>query len=149
MLQGERRPSRVRPDYARPVEGRPQPPAWLSDEEREAFEDLVDEVDALGVLSATDTGVLTLAAQRTVEVRLLSRVIAREGHTFETTNTAGDISIRPRPEVAQRNVAMRHLHSLLSTLGLSPSDRGRVSGGKREDTSNPYASLRGGGSGGA
>lgn len=142
VLKGERRPSRLAPDHAPRVKGAPEPPPWLSDDELEEFAAYVRKLDQLGVLSATDDGVIAMAAIRRVELRLLSEQIATKGHTLDETDQRGNPITRANPAVGQRNQAMRSLQSLEASMGLTPSDRGRVSSSKREDDDNPYATLK-------
>lgn len=142
VLKGESRPSRLRPDHAPRVQGAPEPPDWLAAEEREEFEAYVQKLDQLGVLSATDDGVIAMAAMRRVEIRELSKDIAENGHTIPGTDKNGNPIVRANPAVGQRNAAMKHLQSLEAAMGLTPSDRGRVSSSKAQDADNPYANLK-------
>lgn len=142
VLRGESRPSRVRPDHAPRVPGAPEPPDWLGDAEREEFEAYVQKLDQLGVLSATDDGVIAMAAMRRVEIRELSEDIATNGHTIPGIDKNGNPIVRANPAVGQRNAAMKHLQSLEAAMGLTPSDRGRVSSSKAQDADNPYANLK-------
>lgn len=142
VIRGETRPSRLNPDHARPVEGRPNPPDWLSEEERAEFARYVERLEALGVLSATDDGIIALAALRWVEVRRLSEKIAREGYSYESIDRSGKRLLKRNPAVAMRSDAMKHLHALESSMGLTPSDRGRVSVSRSPASGNPFADLR-------
>lgn len=142
VLKGESRPSRLRPDHAPRVQGAPEPPDWLAAEEREEFEAYVEKLDKLGVLSATDDGVIAMAAMRRVEIKTLSADIAAQGHTFEGIDKNGNPIVRANPAVGQRNAAMKHLQSLEASMGLTPSDRGRVSSTKAQKEENPFADLK-------
>lgn len=142
VLKGESRPSRLRPDHAPRVQGAPEPPDWLAAEEREEFEAYVEKLDKLGVLSATDDGVIAMAAMRRVEIKTLSADIAAHGHTIEGIDKNGNPIVRANPAVGQRNAAMKHLQSLEASMGLTPSDRGRVSSTKAQKEENPFADLK-------
>lgn len=144
LLKGETRPSRVRPDRAKAPPGRPQAPEWLGEDEREAFEEIVDRLELVGIASEADDHIITLAAMRVVEVRTLSEAIASDGHSYTTINRDGQELVKKNPDVGSRDTAMKQLQSLLSSLGLSPSDRGRVSSSKAQKEDNPYARLRNG-----
>lgn len=142
VLKGESRPSRLRPDHAPRVEGAPEPPDWLGEDERREFEAYVTKLDQLGVLSSTDDGVISMAAMRRVEIRDLSKEITEKGHVLEETDKNDNPITRANPAVGQRNAAMKHLQSLEASMGLTPSDRGRVSSGKAKEPDNPYSKLR-------
>lgn len=138
VLKNETRPSRLRPDHAPCVQGEPQPPDWLGAKERAEFADYVRKLDELGVLSATDDGVITMAALRRVEIQDLTESIEQDGYSFVT-----DTGQRKRnPDVGTRSEAMKHLQSLEASMGLTPSDRGRVSSSKAKKDDNPYANLK-------
>ena len=126
VLKGTFRSDRANPDQPEASAERPTPPDWITAAAAAIFETLVDRLEEVGVPSATHTEMLALAAVRLAEVQTHSRVIARKGSTYKTTNTRGDVAYKTRPEVALRNEAMRHAHALLAEFGLSPASAGKV-----------------------
>lgn len=138
VVKGETRPSRLRPDHAPPVKGAPQPPDWLNREAREEFDRYVEKLGQLGVLSATDDGVIAMAAMRRVEIKELTERIEEQGYSYVSDGGL----VKRNPDVAMRSEAMKHLQSLEASMGLTPSDRGRVSSTKSKKEDNPFANLK-------
>ncbi len=85
------------------------------------FETTCDAMVQQGTLAAEWADVIAAFATARDEEITASEAIALHGETF----IAGDI-LRPRPEVAQRNVANRLANRLRSELGLGPLSAGRV-----------------------
>jgi P27 family predicted phage terminase small subunit len=83
---------------------------------------------------------VALAAMRLSEVKQCSKVIAKQGPTYETTSTQGALVVKARPEVAQRSEAARHAQSLLAEFGLSPASATKVSVPKK-NPANPFAKM--------
>ena len=144
IIAGTSQKCRTNPNEPDAPSGSPDAPLWLSDRATEIFASLCALIDGMGYLSTADQAVIAMAASRLEEVEIATARIEDGGRTYETTNAQGDAMIRSHPMVAQRNEAMRHAHSLLSELGLTPAARSKVSaGGKVED--NPFRSLMNGG----
>lgn len=142
IVSGTDQPCRMNPDAPEPTKGQPIAPAWLSERATEIFVQIAGIVDGLGIGSPDFAPMLALLASRIEEVEICTVMIEDFGRTYETMNATGGTMIRSRPEVAQRNEAMRHAQSLLAEFGLSPAAIGKVSaGGKRE--TNPFAALGG------
>lgn len=78
-----------------------------------------------------------------VQLEALERAL-EGGTTYETsTDRSGAPLVRARPEAAQRDEAMRHLHALLVELGLTPAAAHRMLRGKNRDAEeeNPFAEF--------
>ena len=123
-----------------PSSDKPRPPHWLNDRAKVVFDELVLILDEMQLASASQVDMLTLLAQRMEEVERFSVYLDDVGTSYETTSKTGDTMWRAYPEVAQKNEAMRHAHSLLAEFGLSPSSVGAVS--VLKDTGdNPWEEL--------
>lgn len=143
VLNGTARPDREN-HAPEPSEERPDPPAYLTDEEARIFDLFVGQLEELGIASATHTATIALAAQRQAQVVELGKVIDDEGAVYRTLSTTGAPVIKSNPAVAMRSQAMRHLHALLAELGLTPSSLSRVGKrGKKTATNNPFTELLG------
>lgn len=140
VVSGTARPDRMNADAPVAPKGLPTAPDWLTDRQVELFNQLACDVDDLGVGSKVNSWMLTQLAIRYEEIIDLSIMIEDYGRTYETTNGQGGRMIRSRPEVGQRNEAMRHAQSLLSEFGLSPAALSKVSTGGKSDA-NPFEAL--------
>ncbi|MES2030856.1 MAG: phage terminase small subunit P27 family [Pseudomonadota bacterium] len=139
MVAGTAQPCRT--NDAAPVapERLPVAPGWLTVRGAEIFDQLVALLDEMGIASCADTQVVTLCASRIEEVEITTALIEDNGRTYETVSDTGSM-FRSRPEVAQRNEAMRHTQSLLSELGLTPAARSKVSVNAKPE-GNPFKNL--------
>lgn len=97
-------------------------------------------LEGMGIGLPDDQAALAMLANRLEEIEILSVTIQDGGGTYSTTATSGDKLVRARPEVGQRNEAMRHAQSLLNEFGLTPAARSKVSAGKPSEV-NPFALL--------
>lgn len=126
-MRGTFQPCRSNPDAPVPLAGLPSAPAHLNEEERHQFETLVIRLDQINVASETDTEVITLAAKRLAEVIALSAILEDEGRVIESYNPKTEQTMtRSHPAVGQLNESLRHLHSLLAEMGLTPAARSKV-----------------------
>lgn len=137
ILRGTHQPCRDNPAAPTPSDARPEPPGILSPRAGDYFRALVDLTEEQGYASASHAFVYQLAAQRLEELETLDQKVRQDGYTYTTTSAAGDTMIRANPAVSQRSECLRHLHSLLSELGLTPSAVGKV-GAKTKQPANPW-----------
>lgn len=141
VLSGTDQPCRMNPDQPAAREGVGMAPEWLSERSAEIFDKLSAVLHGMGIASPDDSEMLALAASRLEEIEICTAVIEDSGRTYEKRGEDGSLQmIRSRPEVGQRNEAMRHAQSLLAEFGLSPAARSKVSAGKKENE-NPFAAL--------
>lgn len=141
VLSGTAQPCRMNPDQPVAVKGVASPPQWLSERAAEIFARLCSILDGMGIASPDDQDNLAMLASRLEEIEICTAVIEDSGRTYEKRDEEGNVQmIRSRPEVGQRNEAMRHAQSLLSEFGLSPAARAKVSAEKQADE-NPFAAL--------
>lgn len=136
VIRGTFRKDRANPDAPTVPTGIPEAPAWLSERATELFAHLCAVLDGLNIASPADAAMLAMLASRLEEIEILTATIEDQGRTYQ-----GESGLwKARPEVAQRNEAMRHAHSLLSEFGLSPATRNKVTAGRPAEQ-NPFAAL--------
>lgn len=141
VVEGTARPDRMNPDAPAANRGKAEPPAWLSERAAEKFLQTVAILDGMGIASPDDVDMLAILASRLEEIEICTAIIEDSGRTYEKRDEAGNLQmIRSRPEVGQRNEAMRHAQSLLSEFGLSAAARAKVSAGKAPEE-NPFAAF--------
>lgn len=135
IVQGTAQKCRMNPESPVAATGLAAAPEWLSSRAAEIFGQISGTLDGMGIASPDDQHALSLLASRIEEVEILTAVIEDQGRTYEREGLW-----KSRPEVGQRNEAMRHAQSLLAEFGLTPSARSKVSAGKPPDA-NPFAGL--------
>lgn len=140
IVSGTAQPCRMNPSAPTANPGLPTPPAWLSERACELFNQVAATLDTMGIASPDHVHALAMLASRLEEIEITTAVIEDLGRTYTTTTQSGDQMFRTRPEVGQRNEALRHAQSLLAEFGLTPAALGKVSApGKRDE--NPFAAL--------
>lgn len=140
VVAGTAQPSRMNPAAPQPTQTPPEPPEWLNEQAAEWFRKVTAILVNMGIASSDHVDMLSLAASRWQEIIECQAIIEDLGRTYHTVSMTGSLTFKSRPEVAQKNDAMRHLQSLLAEFGLSPSAVGKVSvaPGERDD---PFADF--------
>lgn len=118
----------------------PIAPDWLTSRGAELFDQLVAILNKMGLASSADVAVIALCASRLEEIEITTALVEDNGRTYSSVSQKGGLMHRSRPEVGQRNEAMRHAQSLLSELGLTPAARSKVSV-KGNAGENPFKNL--------
>lgn len=145
VVRGTYRADRANPDAPPPSQAKPVAPNDFDDPHAAAFAEIVGRLEELGIASASHTRVIALAAQRQVEIAECNEILRADGMTYDTTNQQGERMIKANPAVRIRSEAMRHLHSLMSELGLTPASASKVSAGKKPGgTGNGFLDLESG-----
>jgi hypothetical protein len=119
--RGTLRPDRVRPRVSVPA-GSPDAPPGVSDAVRRQHADLVAAL--ADAATKADGPVLFLTAQALAEVDEHTAVLEAEGYVYVSGKRG---MRRPHPSVALRDAAWRRALAGLRALGLSPTDRHRIS----------------------
>lgn len=129
VVGGTFRPDRHGADEhtPKPSEEMPEPPPFMSPRGAEIFAGLAAILAGMGMASRDHAMMLYLAALRVEEVEQHQAMVEDLGYTFMTTNTAGEVVPKVRPEARLRSDALRHLQSLLHEFGLSPASISKVS----------------------
>ena len=118
--RGTLRGDRTRPHFT-PQAGAPDAPQGASDAVRRHYAELVAALD--GVATLADGALLSLTAGALAEVDQHTAVIEAEGSVYISGKRA---MRRPHPAVQLRDAAWRRALAGLRALGLSPTDRHRV-----------------------
>ncbi|HRC61641.1 MAG TPA: phage terminase small subunit P27 family [Dehalococcoidia bacterium] len=108
-------------------------PAWSGKLTRKWFRYFQREVNTLGVLGDTDEAALQGLAMAAAELEVAWREIQQRGYTYEVVDEKGNVTIRPRPEVAIATRARKEMKQWFALFGLSPADRARVQVGKEPE----------------
>lgn len=113
-----------KPAPVKPPEGRPVAPDYVAKDPiaLAKFDELVEHLDALGILSRTDVDAIALFATTFSDYRDNLARIAAEGKVVKTK--AGFLA--NSPYVNQRNQNLSHLEKLSRELGLTPAARAKV-----------------------
>lgn len=121
--------------------GRMRPPPWLPRTAHAHFRRVSRLLAAEERESPSHVDIVALAAYRMAQLEALERAL-EGGTTYETsTDRSGAPLVRARPEAAQRDEAMRHLHALLVELGLTPAAAHRMLrdiAAERKKEENPF-----------
>lgn len=112
----------------------------LSEREREWLKHIEKIAQGMGISSHYFSEIAALIAQRCAEIEYLRALIKEQGSVYMSVTTQREEEPKSHPAVAQRNAAMRHLHSLLAEFGLTPSAITRISVGNKEDV-DPFKEL--------
>lgn len=145
LLQGAR--VRGRKAEPKPVIGVPVMPDHLTDYAAAEWHRQIPLLTQMRVLTLADIGALEILCMAYAEYREANDEL-KHGTTYETTTQAGDVMIRPRPEVMMRSDAFRRYRALLVEFGLTPSARAKVStadDGEKESAFASYMKRRNGG----
>jgi P27 family predicted phage terminase small subunit len=141
VVKGTDRPDRDSHSAPDPASDAPRAPAWISREAVQHFGNICARLEGIGLSSSSYTETVALAAERLAEIEQADALIAHHGRVYETTNSQNDRALKANPAVAQRNEAMRHLHSLLSECGLTPASISKVGGAGGKKAENPFAGI--------
>lgn len=126
VIQGTARKDRTNKNAPIAAPDVPMAPKWLNERAREIFSTITGRIEVMGYASTSHTEMLALAAMRLAEVEEYTTLIDVDGPTYRTTNTQGDVSYKPRPEVMLRSEAARHAQSLLAEFGLSAASMQKI-----------------------
>jgi P27 family predicted phage terminase small subunit len=126
LLAGTNRKSRTNKNGPDPSKEGLQPPGWLPEDCHAWFSTIRDRISVFKLDSSSFTEAVAMVALRIRDIEACSEIIAREGRTYTTLSTTGQQVAKAHPAVNQRSEAMRHLQSLLSEFGLTPSSISKV-----------------------
>jgi len=112
-------------------EPRPQPiapkcPAWLDPEAKREWRRIVPPLDKIGMLTQADMATVAGYCQSYSRWMQAERVLSEHGLTMEYETKTGALYSQARPEVAISQKERQLMMQFGARLGLSPSDRGRM-----------------------
>jgi len=130
ILEGVTNKNRINFNEPQPNPSRPTCPSHLNEPAKEEWEEMVVELENLGLLTKIDKAALACYCQtwgRWVEAEwklkeLSSMSPDKMAFLYKTTN--GNLIINPLLSVA--NKAMEQMHKFLIEFGMTPSSRSRI-----------------------
>jgi P27 family predicted phage terminase small subunit len=140
IVKGTYRPHRDK-DVPEPSKAKPTPPEWINKRAKCIFRHMVKRLDELGMASGTHTEALALLSCRMEEVERFDKMLNDDkgnGYVYKTTNSYGDDVLKEHPAVRLREKAARHVHSLLTEFGLTPSSAQKVGTPKKKEKRNKF-----------
>jgi P27 family predicted phage terminase small subunit len=137
LLRGTHRPSSDRKTTKKQSKDGMQPQPWLPEDCHGYFEQIKEQLDIIGLNSSSYSITASQAAYRMVEIEECIKDIAAVGRKIAGPNGM----VRSNPTVTQLSEAQRHLQSLTSELGLTPTALGKLAKPKVEDKKQGFGSL--------
>jgi P27 family predicted phage terminase small subunit len=126
LIDGTIRPADANPNEPRVPPGVPEAPAYLSKNERAAWDRFVEVLSKMRVLTTADFAALEQLACAFAEAKELRAFIRKNGRVYEMFTEHGAKMRRPHPELTLLAKADRQVINLLGRFGLTPSDRSNV-----------------------
>lgn len=109
---------------------------------RKVWDGLCQLLDEMGVLTVADTFAIECLSHDLAELRAARTALTGRGsRTYTSTSRDGSIMHRVYPEVSMISDLDRRVALWLPKLGLTPSDRSRVSALDTPEADNPFADL--------
>jgi P27 family predicted phage terminase small subunit len=137
VLEGNPGKQKLPKNEPRPRPLRPTCPAFLGDRARSIWDSLVDELEAVGVLTAVDESDFAAFCQAYAEAQECELYIQEHGLTFQTSTGYW----QQRPEVGIRNKAWDRVDKFGAQLGIGAAHRSRIEVKKRDGEDSPFAEL--------
>jgi P27 family predicted phage terminase small subunit len=112
----------------KPDPTRPRCPAWLDDEAKLAWRQLIPQLDAMRVLTRIDGNALTRYCQLWARWKKAELFMQKHGDTYPLKDESGRIKcLMQFPQVASANKLAAQLTRLEQEFGMTPSARTRIS----------------------
>ena len=140
LLTGNPGKRRLQRNEPRPPPQRPPCPVWLDLQAKREWARIVPQLDRLGLLTQLDRAALAAYCQTYSRWVKAEKILQVEGYTCETEKGY----VMARPEVAIANKALATLKGYCTEFGLTPSARGRMHTGAKEESDPFDAFLRNG-----
>lgn len=110
-----------------PEVARPDRPEWLNAKASAAWDQIVSELDAMGLLGRIDSNALARYCTLWARWRDCEEKVEKFGDSFPIKNPAGEVvGFMPLPHSVQANKLCLLLAPLESKFGMTPSDRARI-----------------------
>lgn len=122
---------------------RPEAPAHLSDQAKEYFNQVADQLQAMGVLTLADKFCLELIACTLEEYQELNQFIKKNGRTYKSETMSGE-RVYQYPQCQMLQDCSKRLASLYKEYGLTAASKGKLTIEEKEpqdDPINPFFGL--------
>ena len=136
VLEGTR-PDRIPKHEPKPRPLRPEKPSFLNDSAALLWDSLIDELEAVGVVTVVDQSALAGYCQAYEEAARLTRYLDEHGLTFTTPNGY----VQQRPEVAIRNKAWDRVDKFACQLGIGAAHRTKIEVKRPSADENPLTEI--------
>ncbi|MGJ8680506.1 phage terminase small subunit P27 family [Paraglaciecola sp.] len=138
LIKGNPGKRAINKNEPKPERGIPKCPAHLDTKAKTAWKKLCQRLDQMGVLTLADEYALEILCSVYARIRDLQKAVKKYGcTTYETTSTAGDMTVKAYPEVAQLEKAESLFRSYLTEFGLTPSSRTKLEINPDKDPDDP------------
>ena len=125
----------VRKNEPKTVSGRPRCPAWLRNDAKSAWKQIVPLLDDMGVLTKIDGNALSRYCEMWARWRSVSEFIAKHGESFPIKDKQGNlVGFRSLPQARTVNHLSGELLRLEQQFGLTPAARVGLAVGEKPFT---------------
>jgi P27 family predicted phage terminase small subunit len=118
-----------------------QPPGWLKGHAMAIWQEIVPELERLGLLTLLDRAAVLCYCQAWAEFLLSTEVLEKDGR-YVQRGTGG---LASHPAIAQQRTAWRAIKDFSALFGLDPSSRSRISVPQKADEDDPMSEFLKGG----
>lgn len=120
---------------------RPKAPLHLSIRAQHIFNEFVDKIEELGIVSETDIDIYITYATNQEELEYLEDFLRRNGHSY-CVESKFAVSYKRYPESEVYKQCKDLKLKILGEFGLTPASRNRIKIQKKEEKpNNPFAML--------
>jgi P27 family predicted phage terminase small subunit len=95
----------------------------MTDRHENKLAEITKRLDEAGLIQATDTELIDMAAATWCEVEDLQADVTANGYSYRVMGKSGDTYSRHRPEHQMLVEARKRLQSILNDLGMTPKAR--------------------------
>ena len=128
-----------------PPTGKPRCPTWIDDFAKQAWRQLVPQLDAMGVLHKIDRNAIIRYCQTWSRWRNCAEFINQNGETYPLRDNDGNVKcLQQWPQVGIYNKLSDSLLRIEQQFGLTPSARAGISVEKKEPGTDKAARFFGG-----
>lgn len=139
MLLGNPGRRKLNDAEPQPARGVPSCAPFLDDAAKQKWEEVVPELDRLGLLTIVDGDVLAAYCQAWAEFQWATETLRQEGRVSKR----GTGALAPHPAVALQRSAWKAIRDFAALFGLDPSSRSRLHVAEPQKDSSVASRVRG------
>lgn len=124
-LQGTARKHRINRAEPQPGPASISPPAWLSEDGVDIWDERAPTLVDLGIITETDVDAFGLYCQALADYQRLAKMIREHGEVVETISKRGKI-VQKNPLCTIQNEKWETIKTLSQRYGLTPADRSKI-----------------------